>query len=550
VSVAGATARATDDLRQGAATTGIDFTITRTGSTGVFFDEWRLDGPVPLREISMVLPQYLQFITVDEAEVALPPGDAGEYVDARVTFPYERNAEFDTRKPPRWVREQDTRTLYISARVMVTGEVIEVTWTSDRLWSMAAPAYGCWVKPSVRAAVFATYTIFGLNGLVFASWAARIPTASSTLGLGSGQLGGLLLVGAIGSVLSLPLAGVAAARFGIANTVRLGGAAAAVAASAVALGLLTVSVPVVAVGLFLFGCGIALWDVGQNIEGADVERLVGRTIMPRFHAAFSAGAFVGALVGAGLSGLQVSLSAHLVAVAVLSLAVSLWTPRYFLPEAEGHEGAAVAGADTTRHMGLGAWGEPRTLLIGLVVLGAALTEGAANDWVAKASVDGLGTSESTGAIMFAVFVAAMTGLRFVGGPLIDRFGRVRVLQASLGSSLAGLALFVVAPSVPLAAVGAILWGAGAALGFPMGMSAAADEPERAAARVSVVSTIGYTAFLAGPPLIGFLGDVVGIRSALLAVGVAVLASFLVAPAARERSVGVAEPLRTGSDRGH
>lgn len=74
MSVAGATARATDDLRQGAATTGIDFTITRTGSTGVFFDEWRLDGPVPLREISMVLPQDLQFITVDEAEVALPPG--------------------------------------------------------------------------------------------------------------------------------------------------------------------------------------------------------------------------------------------------------------------------------------------------------------------------------------------------------------------------------------------------------------------------------------------------------------------------------------------
>jgi MFS family permease len=387
--------------------------------------------------------------------------------------------------------------------------------------------------------MFATYAIFGLNGLVFASWAARIPAASSTLGLGSGQMGALLLVGAIGSVLSLPLAGLVAARFGTANTVRIGGAAAAIAASAVALGLVSVSVPVVAVGLFLFGCGIALWDVGQNIEGAAVERLVGRTIMPRFHAAFSGGAFVGALVGAGLSALQVSLSAHLVAVAVLSLAVSLWMPRYFLRAAtpEAHDGAHVPA----RSRGLGAWGEPRTLLIGLVVLGAALTEGAANDWVAKASVDGLGTSESTGAIMFAVFVASMTALRFVGGPLIDRFGRVRVLQASLGASLAGLVLFVAAPTVALAAVGAILWGAGAALGFPMGMSAAADEPERAAARVSVVSTIGYTAFLAGPPLIGFLGDAVGIRNALLAVGVAVLASFLVAPAARERATDPAVP---------
>jgi MFS family permease len=169
-----------------------------------------------------------------------------------------------------------------------------------------------------------------------------------------------------------------------------------------------------------------------------------------------------------------------------------------------------------------------------VVLGAALTEGAANDWVAKASVDGLGTSESTGAVMFAVFVAAMTALRFVGGGFIDRYGRVRVLQASLGTSLAGLLLFVFAPNVLLAGVGAVLWGAGAALGFPMGMSAAADDQRHAAARVSVVSTIGYTAFLAGPPLLGYLGDLVGIRTALLAVGVAVLASFIVAPAARER----------------
>ncbi len=396
--------------------------------------------------------------------------------------------------------------------------------------------------------MFATYAIFGLNGLVFASWAARIPAASSTLGLGSGQMGSLLLIGAVGSVLSLPLAGVVAARFGTANTVRLGGTAAALGAIAVASGLGAVSVPLVAIGLFLFGCGIALWDVGQNIEGADVERRVGRTIMPRFHAAFSGGAFVGALIGAGLSALEVGLPAHLAAVAVLSLVVSLWTPRYFLPEEKEVPQAVGTEQQGSRSKGFGAWAEPRTLLIGLVVLGAALTEGAANDWVAKASVDGLGTTESTGAIMFAVFVAAMTSLRFVGGGLIDRFGRVRVLQASLGSSLAGLVLFVVAPTVPLAAVGAILWGAGAALGFPMGMSAAADEPERAAARVSVVSTIGYTAFLAGPPLIGFLGDVVGIRNALLAVGVAVLASFLVAPAARERSDHAPEALRTGSDR--
>ena len=81
--------------------------------------------------------------------------------------------------------------------------------------------------------------------------------------------------------------------------------------------------------------------------------------------------------------------------------------------------------------------------------------------------------------------------------------------------------------------GVVLWGAGASLGFPVGMSAAADDPVRSAARVSVVSTIGYAAFLAGPPLLGFVGDEVGTLKALLVVAVLLLPAALVVPAARE-----------------
>ena len=146
--------------------------------------------------------------------------------------------------------------------------------------------------------MWATFAIFGLNGLVFASWAARIPSASDTLGLSDGQTGALLLVAAIGSMVSLPLSGGIAARIGTANTVRLGGVAATIAASTIAGGLVTQSVVVAAVGLFIFGLGIGLWDVAQNLEGADVERRLMRTIMPKFHAAFSGGAFIGALTGA------------------------------------------------------------------------------------------------------------------------------------------------------------------------------------------------------------------------------------------------------------
>jgi MFS family permease len=182
--------------------------------------------------------------------------------------------------------------------------------------------------------------------------------------------------------------------------------------------------------------------------------------------------------------------------------------------------------------GPSAWRDSRTVLIGVVVLGATLTEGAGNDWIAKASVDGLGTTESTGALMFALFVLAMTAMRFLGGRVIDKYGRVAVLRASMAAAAAGLCLFVLAGNAWLAAGGAALWGVGAALAFPMGMSAAADDPQRAAARVSVVSTLGYISFLAGPPLLGYLGDLTGIHHALLAILAPILVALLLAGAAK------------------
>lgn len=389
-------------------------------------------------------------------------------------------------------------------------------------------------QQAVRRAAIATFTVFTVNGFVFASWAARIPAVTRILDLTAGQMGMLLLTIAAGSVIALPLAGSVVARVGTANTVRIGGFTVATGALIVAGGLAQSAVPLTAVGLFFFGVGIGLWDVSQNIEGADVERHLGRTIMPQFHAGFSGGALVGALIGAGLSAINVSMPLHLLAIVLIVCAVMLIIPRYFLPESAVPETAApeITASSKETAKARSAWTEKRTLLVGLVVLGAALTEGAANDWIAKATVDGFAASEAGGAIMFAVFVASMTLFRFFGGRFIDNYGRVRVLYFSLGSALVGLVLFVLAPNLVLAGLGAVLWGAGAAMGFPLGMSAAADDPARAAARVSVVSTIGYVAFLAGPPLLGFLGDHITIRWALLAIAVAIVASILTAPAAK------------------
>ena len=386
---------------------------------------------------------------------------------------------------------------------------------------------------TTRAAATATFVVFGGNGLVFASWAARIPAVTETLGLSSGQMGVFLLCIAVGSLLALPSAGWVVGRIGTASTLRGAGLVDAAAMAGVAVSLWTGSLVGLGASLFVYGIGIGLWDVVQNIEGADVEHRLGRTVMPQFHAAFSAGAFVGALIGAGLAGLGVGLPAHLLAVAVLALLLTLTASRFFLPHAASQQKAdAAPEGEKSDAAGRIAWLEPRTLLIGGIVLGATLAEGAGNDWIAKAAVDGLGTSEPVGALLFALFVAAMTVMRFVGGGVIDRFGRVAVLRASMAAVVAGLALFVFGGHAIVVGAGAVLWGVGAALAFPIGISAAADDPARAAARVSVVSTIGYLAFLAGPPLLGFVGDLVGIHRALLVIGAPALLALLLAGAAR------------------
>ncbi|WP_319639729.1 MFS transporter [Acaricomes phytoseiuli] len=269
-------------------------------------------------------------------------------------------------------------------------------------------------------------------------------------------MGGVLLALAIGSLLALPTAGLIAQRINVVRTIRLGAAIAVLGTIVMARALAIESVPVIIAGLFFLGIGMGLWNVAQNLEGAAVERLQGRNIMSQFHAAFSGGAFLGALLGAGMSLAGVPLSWHLLLLAALiAVVVGLSTRRFLPASAHQQHSEAVPVDAVSPHSAAAssvplppqrsAWREPRTLLVGLVVLGAALTEGSANDWLAKATVDGFGQAEWAGALMYALFIASMTSVRLLGGRLLDRWGRVWTLYTCLSSALAGLLLFIFAP---------------------------------------------------------------------------------------------------------
>jgi fucose permease len=370
----------------------------------------------------------------------------------------------------------------------------------------------------------AVATAFIVNGLLFASLVSRVPDLRSGLHLSNSGLGLLLLAIAAGSLLALPSTGWLITRTSAGAVVRAGTALCAVGLVVAALGAAVLStVPLAALGLFTYGIGTGMWDVSMNVEGAEVERGLGRSVMPRFHAGFSLGTIAGAGVGVAVTAVGAPMLLHLGVVSVVGAAIAARGTRAFLPAVHHPEADTSSGS---------AWREPRTIVVGLMILCFAVAEGSANDWLSLALIDGYDVEHWVGVAGYAVFVTAMTVGRMSGTVVLDRFGRARVLWATAAAAAIGVVLVVVGDHVLLVVLGILVWGLGASLGFPVGMSAAADEAARAAARVSVVSTIGYAAFLAGPPLLGALGDRVGTLHALLVVAALMGPAMLAVLAAR------------------
>jgi fucose permease len=379
----------------------------------------------------------------------------------------------------------------------------------------------------VTSARNAVGVVFALNGLLFASLISRVPDLRRALDLDNTALGLLLLAIAAGSLIALPSSGRLIDRWSAATVMRGGALLVAVGLCAAAAGAEVGSGAGTAVGLLAYGVGTGVWDVAMNVEGAEVERRLGRTIMPRFHAGFSLGTMAGAGIGVLVAAGDVPMLGHLAVLSVVGLVVTSVAARQFREVDAQPEVAAVPSAS--------AWTEPRTLLIGGMVLTFAVAEGTANDWISLALIDGYDAREWVGVTGFALFVTAMTAGRLLGPPILDRFGRAPVLWGCAAAVAVGVALTVWGAHPVPAAVGIVLWGLGASLGFPVGMSAAAADPARAPARLSVVSTIGYGAFLSGPPLVGWMGDRVGTLDSLLVVLALMVPATVAVLATREPS---------------
>jgi fucose permease len=376
-----------------------------------------------------------------------------------------------------------------------------------------------------RGAIFA---IFFIIGVALATWLARLPALRDNLDLETYQVGIFLFGGGAGSLLGLLIAAEIIARFGERRAILVFTLTAIVGMALV--GVMSVVLPWFVIALtavFLFGLGVSITDVAMNVQGARVERELSNQIMPWFHAMFSLGTVIGALVGAAASRLDLGLQWHFLVVTAVLVPWTVWAVRQ-IPDNGESEATSDSEKRNTRKELAAVWREPRTIAIGLVALGMAFAEGSATDWLALGMTDDRGASNASAAIWFVIFTVSMTVGRVLGVPLLNRYGRVTILSSASLAAVVGLVLLITIDATWVSVVAVVLWGLGASLGFPVAMSAAADDPSMGPVRVSVVATIAYGAFLVGPPMLGALGQTVGILNSLwVVVGLIVLSFFAI-----------------------
>ncbi|ALO68073.1 hypothetical protein AS189_18240 [Arthrobacter alpinus] len=386
-----------------------------------------------------------------------------------------------------------------------------------------------------RLAIFAFMLMFGIG---MSSWVVRTPAVRDLLAASTAEMGLVLLGLSVGSMTGVLSSASVVRRHGVRFTAIVGGSSFITGIAMIGIFAGMSNVSGVFAGLALVGFGIGVSEIAINIEGAALETLSGKSVMPALHGCFSLGTVIGAVVGILLTYINFSVTWQLVLVALLGACV-LGSVTRFISADTGRVPRLARGETTEnkqqpRSSWLDAWREPRILMLGLIILALALAEGSAMDWLPLLMVDGHGLTPTLGSVVFAGFAAAMTLGRFMGAPLLKRFGNATVLRASTLVSAAGIALVVFSDNPIIAGAAVLLWGVGAALGFPVTLSAAA-ESEDPTSSVAAVATAGYVAFLVGPPLLGFLGEEFGLRGAMILVLLVVTLASLLTNAAKSRS---------------
>jgi MFS family permease len=357
------------------------------------------------------------------------------------------------------------------------------------------------VSSSHSRARVAVTVVFALNGALFASIFARLPAIQERTGIGDGALGLALLCAMLGLVVSQLGAGALTARLGTRPLVLVG-------ALGYAVGLVPVSLSrsfgALAASFAFVGLSNGVLDVSMNVHGLTVERGLRRPILSSLHAAFSFGALAGAAAGGIVARADVAVVPHLCAAAAVGACIAVVAVRFLLPPSADAAPEGPLLARPTRALAL----------IGLFAFCALLSEGAVNDWAAVYLDNTLDSGEALAAGGLAAFSLTMGVGRLAGDRLTEALGPVRLARSGAGLAALGMASAVASTEPAMAIAGFAAMGFGLAALFPLALRAAAERTGTPGPAVAAVSGIGYVAFVAGPPAVGGLSELAGLRSAL------------------------------------
>ena len=367
---------------------------------------------------------------------------------------------------------------------------------------------------TVARARRATRLQFLILGIANGTWGTHIPSVSARYSLSDATLSIVLLAVAVGTVSALFVAGTVIARIGARNTTAVFGLAMGLSLSLVLEypGMLTLMA-----AMLLFGGSMSLFDVAINTEGSELESLGGRPVMSSLHGMYSVGGMLGAGLTFGLLQMQVVPRLQLFAVGGCLATVALAASRAML---ETH---ASMDSDATHF----AWPRGVLLLIGVLIFAGMTAEGVLYDWSVLYLQNDVGMPQARAALGYATFTASMALARFGGDELRARFPERAVLRWSAIVAAVAMAVVLLSAKGWIAFLGLAAVGGGLAPVAPILFNAATRVPgvTRAAA-IASVTTIGYSGFLVGPPIIGSIATLSSLTMALwLVVGTAGIVAY-------------------------
>ncbi|MEO5834252.1 MAG: MFS transporter [Nakamurella sp.] len=373
---------------------------------------------------------------------------------------------------------------------------------------------------SPSRARLAISTLFLLVGLMVGSWAARIPGVRGQIGVDDAQWGLILLAAPVGTLTALVVVTRLIPRTGARLLAVIGAVSVVVVVPATTA---SEQVWVLCTFLLLQGVATGLIVTPMNALAVVVERAYKRRIMSSFHACFSLGQLAGAGIGAAAASLGVTPVQQLAPSGLVMLAAFIATQR-FIPRdrPEPREVGTSAGAPVPKTRAV----TPQLALLAAIALLSSISEGVAVQWSAQYGAVTVGAGAGIGALVFSSFSVAMTVSRVFGDRVVGRVGRIPFIRFSALTAATGMAVGLGVGTTWGAFVGFGLLGVGCACLVPTVIGLAGNQPGMSPGRgVATVSFGQWPAFLIGPPLIGALAGLTGLRVAL---GITVLAGLTVA----------------------